>query len=111
MGAAAAVRERDRRLRICSSNKYGHKLHFWNLRARKNVQTIDLGANHQMALEIRPAHDPVKEYGFCGVVVDTTNLEGSVWTWWRGKDGVFQAKKTVTIPPATGRSRATCPSS
>jgi selenium-binding protein 1 len=26
------------------------------LRARRNVQTIDLGANHQMALEVRPAH-------------------------------------------------------
>ena len=39
-------------------NRYGHTLHFWNLRARKNVQTIDLGANHQMPLEIRPAHDP-----------------------------------------------------
>ena len=26
--------------------------------ARRNVQTIDLGANHQMALEVRPAHDP-----------------------------------------------------
>ena len=37
------------------SNKYGHHLHFWDLRARRNVQTIDLGANHQMALEVRPA--------------------------------------------------------
>jgi len=81
------------------SNKYGHKLHFWDLRARRNVQTIDLGANHQMALEVRPAHDPIKEYGFCGVVVDTTNLEGSIWTWWRDKKGKFHAKKTVTIPP------------
>lgn len=81
------------------SNKYGHRLHFWDLRGRRNVQTIDLGANHQMALEIRPAHDPVKEYGFCGVVVDTTNLEGSIWTWWRKGDGTFEAKKTVTIPP------------
>ena len=80
------------------SNKYGHRLHFWNLRERKNVQTIDLGANHQMALEVRPAHDPVKEYGFCGVVVDTTNLEGSIWTWWR-EDGKFHARKTATIPP------------
>ena len=26
------------------------------------MQTIDLGANHQMALEVRPAHDPVREY-------------------------------------------------
>ena len=54
--------------------KYGHQLHFWDLRARRHVQSIDLGANHQMALEIRPAHDPTREYGFLGVVVDTTNL-------------------------------------
>ena len=42
-----------------------------DLRARRNVQTIDLGANHQMALEVRPAHDPIKEYGFVGVVADS----------------------------------------
>jgi len=79
--------------------KYGHSIHFWDLRGRKNIQTIDLGENHQMALEIRPAHDPVKEYGFCGVVIDNTNLEGAIFTWWRDKDGVFHAKKTITIPP------------
>ena len=49
-------------------------------RERRNVQTIDLGANHQMVLEVRPAHDPIKEYGFAGMVRDTTNLEGSIWT-------------------------------
>jgi selenium-binding protein 1 len=38
-----------------------------------SVQTINLGANHQMALEVRPAHDPVRKYGFVGVVVDTTS--------------------------------------
>jgi selenium-binding protein 1 len=80
------------------SNRYGHQVHFWDLRARRNVQTIDLGANHQMALEIRPAHDPAKEYGFLGVVVDTTNLEGSIWTWWR-ENGKFHVEKTATIPP------------
>lgn len=80
------------------ANRYGHRLHFWELRGRKHVQTIDLGANHQMALEVRPAHDPTKEYGFLGVVVDTTNLEASVWTWWR-EGGKFHAKKTATIPP------------
>ena len=79
------------------ANKYGHCLHFWDLRGRKHVQTIDLGANHQMALEIRPAHDPTREYGFLGVVVDTTNLEGSIWTWYR-EGGKFHAKKTAVIP-------------
>lgn len=80
------------------ANRYGHRLHFWDLRGRKHLQTIDLGANHQMALEVRPAHDPAREYGFLGVVVDTTNLEASIWTWWR-EDGRFHAKKTATIPP------------
>jgi selenium-binding protein 1 len=81
------------------SNKYGHTIHFWDLRARKVNKSIDLGENHQMALEIRPAHDPIKEYGFCGVVVDTTNLQGAIFTWWRDDDGEWQAKKTITIDP------------
>ena len=81
------------------SNKYGHSIHFWDLRARKNIQTIDFGENYQMALEIRPAHDPTKSYGFCGVVVDTTNLQGAIFTWWRADDGKWQAKKVITIDP------------
>ena len=40
----------------------------------------------------------VREYGFLGVVVDTTNLEGSIWTWWR-EGGKFHFEKTATIPP------------
>jgi selenium-binding protein 1 len=80
------------------SNRHGHQVHFWDLRARCNVQTIDLAASHQMALEIRPAHDPVREYEFRGCVVDTTNLEGSMWTWWR-EGGKFHGEKTATIAP------------
>jgi selenium-binding protein 1 len=45
----------------------------------------------------RPAHDLFLEYGFLGVVVDTTNLEGSIWTWWR-EGGKFHVEKTATIP-------------
>ena len=85
------------------SNKYGHSIHFWDLRGRKVTQTIDLGENYQMALEIRPAHDPVKKHGFVGVVVDTTNLEGAIFTWWQKDDGTFEAKKTITIPPVPAK--------
>ncbi len=80
------------------ANRYGHRLHFWDLRRRRHVQTIDLGVNHQMALEVRPAHDPKRDHGFLGVVVDTTNLESSIWTFWR-EGGKFHARKTATIPP------------
>ena len=38
-----------------------------------------------------------------GVVVDTTNLEGSIWTWWR-EDGQFHIEKTVTIPPEAAQA-------
>jgi selenium-binding protein 1 len=85
------------------SNKYGHKIHFWDLRERKNVQTIDLGENHQMALEIRPAHDPAKEYGFCGVVVDTTNLQGAIFTWWRRTTARSRPRRPSPSTPAPSR--------
>lgn len=83
-------------------NRYGHQLHFWELSARRHLQSIDLGANHQMALEVRPAHDPTREYGFVGVVVDSTNLEASIWTWWR-EGGQFHARKTAVAPARAGR--------
>jgi hypothetical protein len=62
------------------------------------VRTIDLGANHQMPPEVR-LRDTVREYGFLGVVVDTTNLEGSIWTWWC-ENGKFHVEKTATIRPS-----------
>src|ERR1700682_6542297 len=48
---------------------YGHSLHVWDLRKRRQVQALDFGAEQQMVLELRPAHDPAKAYGFVGVVV------------------------------------------
>ncbi len=78
-------------------NQYGHRIHFWDLSARKHRQVIDLGENHQMALELRPAHDPTRQHGFLGVVVDTTNLAGSIWTWYRDGEE-FRIEKTAEIP-------------
>ena len=47
--------------------KYGHQMHVWDLRRRRHLQTLDLGNEQQMVLEMRPAHDPRKAYGFVGV--------------------------------------------
>jgi selenium-binding protein 1 len=79
--------------------KYGHALHVWDLRRRRHIQTIDLGAQHQMVLELRPARDPRKAYGFAGVVISLEDLSSSVWTWYRDdQDGSWKAKKVITIP-------------
>jgi methanethiol oxidase len=80
------------------SGKYGHRLHFWDLRKRRKVQTIDLGAQYQMVLELRPAHDPRRTYGFAGVVISREDLSASIWTWYQDSEGQWQATKTITIP-------------
>ena len=77
--------------------KYGHRIHFWDLRRRKRTQVIDIGDEHQMLLELRPAHEPRKTHGFFGVVISVADLSASIWTWYRDK-GEFKVKKTVTIP-------------
>jgi selenium-binding protein 1 len=77
--------------------KYGHAIHFWDLAAGKHVQRVDLGAQHQMALEVRPSHDPEATWGFVGVVISTEDLSGSVWRWFR--DGAeWKAEKVISIP-------------
>ena len=78
--------------------KYGHKLHVWDLRSRRHVQEIDLGAEYQMVLELRPSHDPNQTYGFAGVVTCLNDLSASVWTWYRGENGEWGVRKVIDIP-------------
>ena len=78
--------------------KYGHRLHFWDMKTRTNIQTIDLGDQHQMTLELRPAHNPTKTYGFVGVVVSVEDLSASIWLWHQQDDGSWAAQKVISIP-------------
>jgi selenium-binding protein 1 len=83
--------------------KYGHRLHFWDMNTRKNVQTIDLGDEHQMALELRPAHNPDSLWGFLGVVISVEDLSASIWLWHENPDRTgehdrWAARKVITIP-------------
>jgi methanethiol oxidase len=79
------------------AGKYGHHLHFWDLRGRRHVQAVDLGAEQQMVLEIRPSHDPNKTYGFVGVVVSLKDLSSSIWLWHR-ENGKWDVTKVIEIP-------------
>ena len=77
--------------------KYGHHLHVWDLRRRKHLQALDLGAEQQMVLELRGAHDPTKTYGFVGVVVSLKDLSSSIWLWHR-ENGSWNIRKVIEIP-------------
>ena len=83
--------------------KYGHKLHVWDLDNGRHLQDLDLGAEQQMVLELRPSHDPTKTYGFVGVVVSLKDLSASIWMWHRedggkGKNGKWAVRKVIEIP-------------
>jgi selenium-binding protein 1 len=97
--------------------KYGNSLHVWNLRNGKHQQKIELGPEYQMTLELRPARDPRKAYGFVGMVISLKDLSASVWLWYKeggmsgtsGKSGTtastapsastaWKVKKVIEIP-------------
>jgi methanethiol oxidase len=81
--------------------KYGHALHVWDLRKRKHQQVLDLGAEQQMVLELRPAHDPTQAYGFVGVVTSLKDLSSSIWLWHsegRNGDRQWKIRKVIEIP-------------
>jgi selenium-binding protein 1 len=83
------------------AGKYGHALHVWDLHTRRHREVLELGPEYQMALELRPSHDPNQAYGFVGVVTSLKDLSGSVWLWYRegGHDkGAWKIRKVIEIP-------------
>ena len=70
---------------------------------RRLAQTLDLGKEHQIALELRPAHDPTRAYGFVNTVVSLNDLSANIFLWHRkeganGAKDAWEATKVITIP-------------
>src|SRR5919106_2234779 len=70
------------------AGRYGQRLHFWNLGERTLEQTIDLGEQGLVPLEIRWLHDPEAEEGFVGAA-----LSSVVWRF--SKNGSWQAEPAI----------------
>jgi selenium-binding protein 1 len=81
------------------AGKYGNSLHVWDLHRRTHLQKLELGAEQQMVLELRPAHDPRRSYGFVGVAMSLADLSSSVWMWYRNEEtGRWETRKVIEIP-------------
>lgn len=92
---------------ILLAGGYGHQIHIWDLKKRRHQQALDLGKEHQMVLELRPAHDPNKAYGFVGVVTSLKDLSASVFLWYR--DGAKWAIRKVIEVPAEAAEASQLP--
>jgi selenium-binding protein 1 len=81
------------------AGKYGNALHVWDMKTRKHTQKLDLGAEQQMVLELRPAHNPRRAYGFVGVVISLSDLSSAVFLWYREEaTGDWKTRKVIEIP-------------
>ena len=56
-----------------AAGRYGSRLHFWDLAERRLEQTIDLGEQGLVPLEVRWLHDPDAEQGFVGAALSSTS--------------------------------------
>jgi methanethiol oxidase len=69
--------------------RYGRSLHFWDLEKRELEQSIDLGDQGLVPLEIRWLHDPESEQGFVGAA-----LSSAIHRFHR--NGSWQAEPVIT---------------
>ncbi|XP_062512105.1 methanethiol oxidase-like [Corticium candelabrum] len=72
---------------------YGKSLHVWNWKERKVIQTIDLGPEGLIPLELRFLHDPNAVEGFVGAA-----LSSNVLRFYRTQDGSWKADKVIDVP-------------
>ena len=76
-----------------AAGKYGKQLHFWDWKERKIAQTIDLGAEGLIPLEVRFHHDPDSTHGFVGAA-----LSSAIFHWHKPGDE-WAAEKVVQVEP------------
>jgi selenium-binding protein 1 len=69
---------------------YGQRMHFWNLAERTLEQSIDLGEQGLVPLEIRWLHDPDADEGFIGAA-----LSSAMWRFHRS-NGSWSAEPVIT---------------
>jgi selenium-binding protein 1 len=72
------------------AGRYGRRLHFWDLEERRLMQTIDLGDQGLIPLELRWLHDPDADEGFLGAT-----LSSAIWRFHRS-NGTYSAEPVIT---------------
>ena len=89
------VYERGFHLEDVQNGQYGRQLHFWDLDKREAIQSIDLGEEGLIPLEIRWLHDPEAKTGFVGAA-----LSSAIWRFYWDHDAQqWDAEKVTQVDP------------
>lgn len=81
------------KLEDVQAGKYGQRLQFWDWTERKIVQTIDLGGEGLIPLEVRFHHNPASPHGFVGAA-----LSSAIFHYYQ-REKQWHADKVVQVDP------------
>jgi selenium-binding protein 1 len=82
--------------------KYGREIHFWDFKNKRVENTIYLGEDGLVPLEVRFHHDPDSSHGFVGAALSSNIIH------WYKKDGQWIWEKIIDVENVrhpNGRSR------
>ncbi|KAK1895716.1 Methanethiol oxidase [Dissostichus eleginoides] len=72
---------------------YGSSLHIWDWTSHRKLQTLDLGEDGAIPLEVRFLHDRDATEGYVGCA-----LKGSVFRFYKTPKGDWAAEKVISVP-------------
>jgi len=75
-----------------SQNNYGRHIHFWDFKERKIINSVDLGNDGLIPLEVRFHHNPDSTHGFVGAA-----LSSNIFHWHKNSHGKYQVKKIIDV--------------
>ncbi len=76
-----------------TAGHYGHHLHFWDWQQHDIIQSVDLGEEGLIPLEVRFHHNPDSTHGYVGAA-----LSSNIWHWHQ-EDGQWIVNKAIDVPP------------
>ncbi|MHC4168384.1 MAG: selenium-binding family protein [Planctomycetota bacterium] len=88
------------RLDDVKAGRYGQRLHFWDWTTHERVQTIDLGGEGLIPLEVRFRHDPNSVHGFVCAA-----LSSAIWHFHK-TGSTWSAEKVIQVDPVKVEGRA-----
>jgi selenium-binding protein 1 len=79
-------------LKDVSAGNYGQQLHFWDWQKHDIIQSVDLGEEGLIPLEVRFHHNPDSTHGYVGAA-----LSSNIWHWHKN-NGHWDVSKAVDVP-------------
>lgn len=74
-----------------AEGKYGRQLHFWDWEKHEIVQSVDLGEEGLIPLEVRFHHDPESTHGFVGAALSSNMFH------WEKQNGSWNVEKVIDV--------------